>query len=78
MTRRERAGADGGAKPAPGPSAFALSRIQAEGWRAGRLATASDDDAAATQADGLNPYRTAAERDRWRVGFDAARERARR
>ncbi|MBI3517506.1 MAG: hypothetical protein HY060_26030 [Proteobacteria bacterium] len=77
MARREHAGPEDRVTPAPAPSAFALSRIQAEGWRAGRLAAASDD-AAATQADGLNPYRTAAERDRWRTGFDAARERARR
>ena len=75
MARRGGAGIGGGANSAaPAPSAFALSRIQAEGWRAGRLAALSDE-AAAAQADDLNPYRTTVERARWRTGFDAARAR---
>jgi hypothetical protein len=59
------------------PSAFALSRIQAEGWRAGRLVDGTNR-AVATQAERLNPYKTPVERERWRAGFDAAVEVSRR
>ena len=81
MARRSNVGLDDDQAPADAvgvdgagvdaPSAFALSRIQAEGWRAGRLA-----DASAAQADRLNPYKTPIERARWRAGFDAGLQRA--
>ncbi len=61
---------------AEGSSAFALSRIHAEGWKAARSVsgTAQANDA---QAKRLNPYKSVIERARWRDGFDAALARRR-
>jgi hypothetical protein len=56
--------------------AFRLSRIQAEGWKAARelpLVTSDTFDSAAIEA--LNPYKLAAERERWLAGFKSALER---
>jgi hypothetical protein len=71
MVRPDDGGLNDQAAGVSEPSAFALSRIQAEGWRAGRQCGAADDAAAAAQADRLNPYKSAIERARWRAGFDA-------
>jgi hypothetical protein len=55
------------------PSAFLLSRVQAEGWKAARSVPPSRladlDDRA---IDALNPYRIGDERKRWRKGFASA------
>jgi hypothetical protein len=75
MARQDDVGLDDQAAGASEPSAFTLSRIQAEGWRAGRQAGA-DGTAAAAQANRLNPYKTPVERARWRAGFDAGLLRA--
>ena len=58
-------------------AAFNLSRIYAKGWTAGGDSSIvdSDDGLDATIAT-LNPYRTDAERERWALGFQAARRRA--
>ena len=52
------------------PSAFALSRIHAQGWNAAK-GLSSDDRAMldAARISELNPYPTGAERVRWHEGF---------
>jgi hypothetical protein len=60
-----------------GPSAFALSRIHAEGWKAARLVTGTPQ-AVAAEAQRLNPYTSPIERARWHAGFEAALARSRR
>ncbi len=52
------------------PSAFALSRIHAQGWNAAK--GLSSDDRAELDADrisALNPYAAGAEQLRWHEGF---------
>ncbi len=56
------------------PSAFRLSRIQAEGWNAARKFLIDDIDEAKIIA--LNPYREPAEKARWHTGFTGALEAA--
>jgi hypothetical protein len=51
-------------------NAFALSRIQAEGWNAARKVLVDDIDDAKIAA--LNPYSGNAEKARWRAGFMGA------
>jgi hypothetical protein len=53
-------------------NAFALSRIQAEGWNAARKFILDDIDDARIAA--LNPYSGAAEKARWLAGFRGALE----
>jgi hypothetical protein len=54
------------------PSAFRLSRIQAEGWNAARKHLSDDlDDAKIAR---LNPYDGVQERARWHTGFTGALE----
>jgi hypothetical protein len=55
-------------------SAFALSRIQAEGWNAARKFLIDDIDDAKIAA--LNPYSGADEKARWHAGFTGALEAA--
>ena len=71
MARRNDLGSDDREAAVAEPSAFALSRIQAEGWSAGR-AIGGTGQAAVERAKRLNPYKTSVERARWCVGFDAA------
>ena len=54
-------------------SAFQLSRIYRQGWNAARKLVAEGAvDADAKTAAVLNPYRTAAESERWAKGFNEA------
>lgn len=53
-------------------NAFALSRIQAEGWNAARKLPIDDIDDVRIAA--LNPYNGDAERARWLAGFMGALE----
>jgi hypothetical protein len=49
---------------------FALSRIYAKGWSAGRASDADPDaEDFAASVSALNPYRTGIERERWATGF---------
>ena len=52
------------------PTPFALSRIYAKGWTAGRSFSMdlADEDLAAMLKE-TNPYATAVERERWQTGF---------
>lgn len=56
------------------PTAFDLSRIQAEGWNAARKYLASGDPGNAVAIAALNPYRGPLERARWYTGFNNAVE----
>jgi hypothetical protein len=77
MAAREPLDRDDGEAAVAAPSAFALSRIQAEGWSAGR-AVGSAGPAGVARAKRRNPYKTAIERARWCAGFDAALARTQR
>jgi len=56
-----------------GNSAFRLSRIQAEGWKAARgLPLIGHETFTAAKIDRINPYLTAPERCRWAEGFASA------
>ncbi|MGA9795036.1 MAG: hypothetical protein WBQ17_05800 [Rhizomicrobium sp.] len=52
-------------------TAFALSRIQAEGWNAARKFL-TDKEPGDEKIAALNPYKASAERARWTAGFNAA------
>lgn len=54
---------------------FALSRIYAQGWTAGRVHDGEIVDLETTVAS-LNPYKTTAEKERWAAGFQDAMHRA--
>jgi hypothetical protein len=56
-------------------TAFALSRIQAEGWNAARKYLTGQEPGDAKIA-ALNPYKAEAERARWTTGFTAALNRS--
>jgi|KBSMisStaDraftv2_1062788.scaffolds.fasta_scaffold257546_2 hypothetical protein len=55
-------------------SAFHLSRVQAEGWKAARRLPLVGRENVAAKMESLNPYSTAAERSRWAEGFMSALE----
>jgi len=51
-------------------SAFRLSRIQAEGWKAARrLPLIGRENFDTEKIDSINPYSAASERSRWAEGF---------
>lgn len=51
---------------------FQLSRIYASGWSAGRKCDVEDPVEVEAIVDGLNPYHSAEERERWSRGFKEA------
>ena len=58
-----------------GDSAFRLSRIQAEGWKAARgLPVLGHEQFDPAKIDVLNPYSAPSERQRWAEGFVSALE----
>jgi hypothetical protein len=56
------------------PSAFALSRIQAEGWSAAQKYLPSNDAGDKKKIATLNPHSGGEERARWFAGFENARD----
>jgi hypothetical protein len=58
------------------PSEFRLSRVQSEGWNAAWKYLASGDPANTKKIAALNPYKNAAERERWNLGFNNAVEKS--
>jgi hypothetical protein len=56
-------------------SAFALSRIESQGWKAAKkLISAGESDVEMSDAVERNPYQTEGERSRWAAGFIKALE----
>lgn len=53
-------------------SEFQLSRIQAEGWKAGRALSAENAEGDPSALAARNPYKDGAERARWEAGFMSA------
>ena len=53
-----------------GPSAFKLSRIHAEGWKAaGKLSAGECDDLSLQKMRALNPYASEPAKSHWLRGF---------
>jgi hypothetical protein len=59
------------------PSEFRLSRVQSEGWNAAWKYLASGDPGNTKKIAALNPYKNAAERERWHLGFGNAVQKSR-
>lgn len=55
------------------PSAYRLSRVEAEGWNAAhRISSAALEQFDASKIDSLNPHASDPERARWTAGFTSA------
>lgn len=48
---------------------YHLSRVYAAGWNAGRRHPFDEDSSIVTEAEAINPYVEADERERWAQGF---------